>query len=199
MNMEKITIEVYGIGELKQEARAHALEELRQNWDVDLEFFKDDALEQIREAGFSESDAGARPELRYSLGYSQGDGLSFTIKNLDIRAYCKKNRLLTRFRKLLRAFEVYEADAKIEDNSSHYSHERSVRTWINTRGDNAGLQQQADALEAIIEEARMQLCRTLAAQGYKEIESQLSDESLKEDAKANEYRFLKSGKRTYNI
>jgi hypothetical protein len=195
--METIKISVYSFAELKPEAQKIALEKYREGQDISLDFYGEDALEQIKEAGFIEQSGDGKPSFNYSLGYSQGDGASFTIKSLDLRAFCKAHRLLKKYARLLRAFDEYEASGKITRESCHYYHERSARVWIDANGDKEGAE--GDELEQIIEAARYDLCRKLTAQGYKEIEGQQTDEYIKDEIEVNEYRFLESGKRCFYV
>jgi len=201
--MEEIKINVYAFAELKPEAQKTAIEHYRENQDIHLDFYDDDAQEQIKAAGFIEQHGDGKPEFNYSLGYCQGDGASFTVKSLSLRAFCKAHRLSNKYHRLLSAEDRSEASAKISRESHHYYHERSARAWVSV-GYYVGtalteIQKEADALEEEIEAARLELCRKLTRQGYDEIESQQADAYIKDEIEANDYRFLESGERCFYV
>lgn len=197
--MDEIKINVYAFAELKPEAQKIAIEQYREGQDVRLDFYNDDAQEAIKAAGFIEQSGDGKPEFNYSLGYSQGDGASFTVKSLSLRAFCKAHRLSNKYRRLLNAEDRGEASAKISRESCHYYHERSARAWVSvgyyTGAALTEIQKEADALEAEIEEARLELCRRLTREGYDEIESQQTDGYIKDSIEGSDYRFLKFGER----
>ena len=72
--MRTIRTKVYNFEELSQEAKQVAIERYRNNTtEVFLDMFQEGCIEAIEEAGFS-----GDIKLQYDLGYSQGDGLSFS-------------------------------------------------------------------------------------------------------------------------
>ena len=84
MRSETITTDIFTFDELSPEAQARAIESHRQT-DYEngepLYFFADNAAERAAEKGFKNID------LQYSLNYSQGDGLSFSCKDFDLKTF----------------------------------------------------------------------------------------------------------------
>ena len=197
--MKTIKVKTYKFEELGKEAQEFAIEKYREKMEFDLDFFAENCQEQIKEAGFIEMSRDGKPELRYSLSDCQGDGLSFTIKNLDVPAFIRANKLKTRFMALLKAYEDLGLFAEISLNDHrNYCHARSVSVFVDCQI-NDKLSAEADKLKEVIDQVRLDLCRKLEKQGYADIEDQQSDESIKDFFIANGYAFLIDGKRSFYL
>jgi hypothetical protein len=192
--MRTIRTKIYTFDELSDEAKQVAIEDLRNSKEIHLDWFIDDAKEQIDEAGFYDD-----VELQYSLSYCQGDGLSFSCNRIEERV------LLSFFAEILG--EGKEKTAKVimdncsfvnTGNDGHYCYasKRDIDyTFESYKNDYKNINQVVAKVLEKIENLYVDLCKDLENQGYKEIEYQYSDECIIEDIQANDYEFLKSGKK----
>lgn len=192
--MRTIEIKLYGFNELSAEAKKVAIEEhrgVKQEWDV-LDGFKENAIEQIKEAGFTES------KLQYSLSNSQGDGLSFSADGFD------GDKLKDLFRKHLgdkKEKTINEilnyCSFKLTGNSGNHYCYASKRDLTFEFDDFIGSHVQVHTvvsqIEKDLQDIYLSLCKVLEKQGYEELEYQYSDECITEDFEANEYEFKDTG------
>jgi len=192
--MRTIRTKIYTFDELSDGAKQVAIQEMRNSKEIHLDWFNDDAKEQINEAGFYDD-----VELQYSLSYCQGDGLSFSCNRIEERV------LLSFFAEILG--EGKEKTAKVimdncsfvnTGNDGHYCYasKRDIDyTFESYKNDYKNINQVVAKVLEKIENLYVDLCKDLENQGYKDIEYQYSDECIIDDIQANDYEFLKSGKK----
>ena len=189
--MRTIRTKVYQFNELNDEAKQVAIENYRNNhYDVELDGFIEGAKERIEEAGFK-----GNSSLSYSLGYSQGDGLSFSCDYFD-----KLNEV---FIEILGEGKQKSIDCIINDlafslegnNGRYYFASKSDLnlTLENYNKDYENIESVVSKIRENLENLYIKLCQDLEKQGYSEIEYQNSDEYITETLIANEYEFTKEG------
>lgn len=191
--MRQETITILNFQELSEEAKQAAIEKYRNNIDYDLDFFNDECVDQIKEAGFE------NPILAYSLSYSQGDGLSFKADN-----YSKLSEL---FLKVLGKGKEKTAELlannctqRITGNNGHYQYANKNQIELQLENYTSSFIT-SDRIDEIVERVQfelrdiyMDLCSKLKKQGYDDIEYQSSDEGISEILIANDYEFTENGK-----
>jgi hypothetical protein len=184
-------ITVYTLAELTGEARARAMDKLRE-WAVDHDWWEytvEDAKRIGALLGLEDMD------IQFSGFWSQGDGASFTgiyayrpqSVRLIEKETCNSDPILrqiaVRLSRLQRT-HGYKLTAVIERINQHYSHENTVRALsTHVLADNE--------LNEILRSFMQWIYRALE----QEYEYQTSDEQLVEMAKANEYTFDANGRR----
>jgi len=159
-------------------------------WDSDqlTEFFKQELDEQW---GIDEA------ELSWSLGYCQGDGVSFTA-NLNLDKVAAKNEAI---REIVRTVEILEAaggweyspewSVSIDANGGH----ADCRTYHSANDDEQRiLNELCVAIEAELDQVHRQACHRLEKLGYADIEYHDSDEYVDAELTANDqYLFTAEG------
>jgi len=190
--MKTIRIKIYKFEELSQEAQSNAIEQWRDRQDVCLDFFNENSIEQINEAGFYDD-----IKLQYSLGYSQGDGLSFSCKRIEWKTI---EPLFTevlgqgkeKTAKLI--FEYCSFICKGNDGRYCFASKNDIDfTFENYNREYQNIKEVVGNVLTKIENKYLELCKQLEKQGYSEIEYQQSDEAIKETILANDYEFTKDG------
>jgi hypothetical protein len=189
--MKTIEIQLYKFDELSDEAKQNAIEMQRNNeYNIDLDFFKDDAKEQIDNAGFK-----GNVSLSYSLSYCQGDGLSFNCDYFD-----KLNNLFIevlgeRKQKTIDCI-INELAFSLDNNSNRYcfaSKSDLDLTLENYNRNYNNIESVVSKVREKLEDLYMDLCKDLENKGYSEIEWQNSDEYISEMLISNEYDFTENG------
>ena len=194
--MRIIETEAYTFDELSDDIKEKVIDSFREdkNEYLHLDFFKEDCVYQLEELGF------VNPKIQYSLGYCQGDGLSFEadeytkLKDLYIEELGKGKEYTAQLLADNSTFictgnkgrycyaSTSDIDLYIENHTS----------TINMDCDN--INNVVDIVRTKLEDLYVDICSNLEKQGYDEIEYQLSDECIIEDIKCNEYEFTKYGK-----
>jgi hypothetical protein len=191
--MRTIRTKVYKFDELVVDAQQNAIEEYRAKMEIHLDFFNDEAIEQIEQAGFYDT-----IKLQYSLSSCQGDGLSFSCNRIN------ESLLLPLFAEILGAGKEKTAKAII-DNCSFINTGNNGRYCYASKSDiDYTLESYRNIYENIeivvskvrekIENLYMNLCKDLENQGYSDIEYQRSDEAIIETILGNGLEFLSNGK-----
>lgn len=189
--MRTIRTKVYKFEELSDEAKQVAIEKHRNNIDeVFLDMFYDDCIEIIEEVGFC-SDI----KVQYSLGYSQGDGLSFSCDY-----FTKLNEL---FVEVLGEGKQKTIDCIIDNcsfelsgNNGRYcfASKSDIDFYSNsTSVSHTNIERIIQKVCRVLENIYTDLCQDLEKRGYGEIEYQNSDEYISEELISNEYEFTKQG------
>lgn len=188
--MRTIQIDLYKFDELGKEAKQQAIADHR-NWENEhgepLMFFEEDCKEYLNEQGFS------GVVVRYSLTYSQGDGLSFyagdydKLKDLFIEVLGKGKE------KTAKAI-IENCELKISGNTGRYAfpHKSDVRLYtdkLNVKLIDGVIQQ----VEGKLQEIYLNACKHLEKQGYEQIRYSTTDEAIIQHIKANEYEYEKDG------
>jgi len=156
------------------------------NW---YEYSIEDFTNEIAKLGFNVE----TEDVLFRGFYSQGDGASFT-GNIDIIEYLKATKQLTKYSALRRAVEngsCYE-HFEIVRKSSHYCHENTcVVEYLEYFEDEMGkkAKEQAEELEAELEEKRYELCMKIYNRLDEEYSYLTSKEGIVETLRVNEYEF----------
>lgn len=193
--MKTISLNLYKFNELTTEAKEKAINDFRETQyeNICLDMFSDCAYDQIKDAGFE-----GKIKLQYSLGYSQGDGLSFSCD------YLNSDILNSLFVDILGTGKQKTIDTII-NNCSFSNSGNSGRYCYASSGDidfcldhysNNDLLNVFSIVEEVKEKIQniyIDLCNELEKQGYDEIEFQNSDEYIIETIECNDYDFLIDG------
>lgn len=146
MREMKITYDIYTFEELPEHLQNKLIEDEREimadDWDyIHSDDIKDEWKEKLERQGFN------NPEISYRGFWSQGDGASFTTKNIDLIKLCDYLELWPvgkekTYRTLL---ENLSYDVYLERTNHHYCHEYSTTfycfvnysQWIPTKAQKA--------------------------------------------------------------
>jgi hypothetical protein len=187
------TIQVYNFNELSQEAKQTAINNFRDNYEINLDFFNDEAKEIISERGFK-----GNIKLQYSLSNSQGDGLSFGCDYFD------SQKLHEIFVEVLGSGKdktietiINECSFSLIGNNGRYcyAHENDLDFCFTYNIYAPNIEEVVGKVKEKLTEIYLDLCKELENIGYNEIEYQYSDEYISEILEINEYEFLENGKR----
>jgi len=192
--MQTISVKLFSINELSENAKKKAIEKERSECDVDLQFTVDYIEEILACLGFES------PKISYSGFGSQGDGLSFVSDNWQY-----KKGMLDRLGKITqelcfldvsKQLQVmakntgYKLQFSVNRTSYYYSHENTVQIDNSPYSDF----RLSDDQDGILTNLKNSLCRAF----YKMLEAgydyQLTDEYIIESLLANDVLFLESGK-----
>lgn len=186
---------VYPFSELSEEAQEKALESLSDinashDW---YEYTLEEWKEKLSAAGFESAD------IQFSGFWSQGDGACFDArvdveKALNTILFCNKT-IDPKMSTWLRLAELERLSARIEKIGHHYVHENARRLYLRDDMDEkqarlAGI----DALEACLEELRLDFCQAIYSALEEEYEYLTSREKIVETIEANEYEFTEDGR-----
>jgi len=191
--MRIIETEVYEFHELSEQAKENAIDYFRKDMEIFFDFFHDDCIHYANERGFKDI------ELQYSLGYCQGDGLSFSAKE-----YTKLEELyldeLGKGKEKTAKLLADNTYFKCTGNEGHYCFASSsdIDIWIeyytsSINTDCKNINEAVDDVRLKLEQIYYDVCKELEKRGYEEIEYQLSDEAIILTIEANEYEFTKEG------
>lgn len=201
MRIETVEHKVYKFEELSEEAKEAVRQEfLRWRQEDECDLFSRDC-EEIMSAEYGMDDL----TVRYSLGYCQGDGLSFrgTVDIMEFLEYApNKVRLEKEFAtKELRTMKFLAGElerVRVDRIDSRYCHKYSVsfdyKGWIDcSYRDYDKLDELADKFLEFIKELIMNECDKLEDMGY-DFFYEMSMEDVAEQADANEYEFYEDGR-----
>ena len=159
------------------------------------EFSGEDANRQAEDfnidAGYDLNAAGYKDlELLYSLGHSQGDGVSFKGK-VDVDKVMDKNPALKK-----KYGDLYGKDIILDvKNEGHYTHWNSFTVEVHNYYDmNDKELRKSDELADNIKKDLQEKSKELEKKGYSFVDSVYDDEVIKENIKANEYTYDENGK-----
>lgn len=190
--METLEIRLYTLNELNDQAKEKALNDYRRkvaDWGPDMDFFKDIAEEIAYRKGFKDI------ELQYSLGYSQGDGVSFKCSYIDTAKFIKE---------LWPECKTSVIDALCNNtefcsigNGGRYCYPSAndIEMYLHFYKSLPNLEEKAEQLHEHIITEYLDLCAELEKIGYREIEYFYSDENLTELIEINEIKFTEEGQR----
>jgi hypothetical protein len=177
--MRTIHINIYKFTELNDYAKAIAIKSFRNNQETSLDFFNDDAKEQICEVGFYDD-----VQLKYSLNYCQGDGLSFSCNKV------KESLLLSFFAEILgknkeKTAKIIMENCNFENdgNNGRYSYASGSDIEYICQPFNNNISNIDNIVSQVKSKLRilyLDLCKNLENQGYADIEYQKSDEAVTE-------------------
>jgi len=187
--MEQITIDTYSFDELSEKVQERVIAEYDTSDDADI--FLESSTDQMREkiwgAGFS------NVRLYYSLSYSQGDGFSFTARIEDLEKFLRKHKLLTKYRKVVRA----GGEFSVVKSRHQYQHKYTVDVAY-TLEDCKG----SELAEELVKEITAivhSLCDECEKMGYDAIEYACSREAIMDAIRGHQLRFTKEGGTSYYI
>lgn len=178
----KREIDVYQFDELPAKVKQRVIEAYREHaWDAyNTEALNNIFREQLESLGLPSSN------IRWSLSFSQGDGVAFYGK-FDIEDYLKANKLMKEFG-ALRALDPLPYAEIVKVGSHMYDHWNTMRVHLGPQTD---LTPKKEALLSALREQIAQhiqvVSRGLEKIGYDEIEYQTSDEQIAEILRSNEY------------
>lgn len=192
--MKTVSVELFSINELNEQARQKVIEKYRTHCDVEL----DSTVEYIEEIltclGFES------PKISYSGFSSQGDGFSFVSEKwqykkgmLDKVKECTQGIIILNVAKQLQVMAKntgYKLQFSVNRTSHFYSHENTVQIENNPYSDFSLSCDQ----DGILTNFKNSLCLTFYKMLEEDYDYQLSDEYIIEHLQANEVMFLKSGK-----
>ena len=136
-------------------------------------------------------------KVHWSISYCQGDGVAF-YGSVDVEEYLKKNKLLTKFRKLFDSDkDLLVQNVEIKSNSPHYNHYNTMTISYNEALYN-GYQNDSrlNAIDDFIEHLSdhiKEISKDFYDQGQKEVDYCYSDEYINESIIANDYEFTEDG------
>lgn len=204
---KKREIEVYEFNELSDEAKKRAIEHYRPHaWiSHDSGWLSDQFKMDLETLGLPNED------VRWSLGYSQGDGVAF-YGLIDLKAYLaapmtaygKEGRTgakswsprggVSEKRKFLPL--VGKVDLTLKKDNPHYDHWNSMGLYEDVNED---LSPAEDALlnklMEFVNKHIKDVSKEMEKIGYSEIEYQTSDEAIGDFLQANEFEFDEDGDR----
>jgi len=190
--MKTIRTKVYEFNELNDKAKQTAIEWYKNSVlaeDSDILFgFDEHCREEAEKFGFNDI------KIQYSLSYCQGDGLSFSCSNFDLKQFLTNNSRL--HRNLLINVISSNCTVEIKGNTGRYcfASRSDIDLYLDANKDYPNIQTIIDLIKTELENTYLQLCNELENTGYKWIEDAYTDESIIESIEANEYNFTKDGK-----
>jgi hypothetical protein len=189
--MRTIRTKVYFFNELNKEAQSVAIEKERNNLEVFLMPFEEDAEREIEEKGFKDNIG-----IHYSLSYSQGDGFCFGCDNFSDEIMLKfYSEILGEGREKRAKVIMENCSFECNGNKGHYTYARKfdIDYYLNDSKDVENVQRIVLQVREKLENYYMELCKDLENQGYSEIEFQYSDEAITENLINNNCEFTKDG------
>ena len=185
-------VKLYTFNELSEDSKQLAIRNYRNNnQETFMDFFTDDAIEQIHEAGFK-----GDIKLAYSFSYSQGDGLSFSCDYFDSKVLhgLFQDVLGSVFKDKTIEFLINNSEFRLKGNTGQYAFALASQIEFSSCLD---YRRNIDILflqvERRIMEIYVHLCHKLERQGYNEIEHQSSDEYISDNLISNECEFTADG------
>jgi len=189
--MRTIRTKVYKFEELSVTAQQTAISNyLSTNYEnIELWNFEDECAERAAEQGFNNA------KVRYSLSYSQGDGLSFDA-DLDLPRLIKECK--PDIKESVLQVILANCYGCCEANTGHYAYAcaTDVSFYIDTNSyaEYNRLTSYVNDIKIYIQDKYMFLCAELENTGYSEIEYKSSEEYAKDCIIGNEYEFTVDGK-----
>ena len=200
--MRNVNINVCNFDELPVSVQAKVIDRYRDM----LTDLLDDDLKGDMEWKLSGYVGGLDFELSYSLGYCQGDGVSFVgsvegkEELLALVGLVYGDKIPKNILRLIEWNIIYEVE--FARCNYHYVHEYSVQVNIienyNITKDSPHISKAMAEFEAAIDKWRLQICDTLETFGYDTIEILYGDDNIKSFIAENDFEFF-SDVRDYNI
>jgi len=181
--MKTTTVNLYEFSELTEEVQKKLIKRFKENIDINFEMdlFQDDCVEQITEAGFT------NPKIRYSLSYSQGDGLSFSADN-----YTKLKELfiqvlgVNKEKTIELLLKHYWIQIKSEGRCC-FASKTDIEFTLDYGKDFENIEKVYENVQEKLQDIYLTLCKSLEKQGYQNIDYYYSDEYVIESLEANNY------------
>lgn len=183
--METKQINIYDFDELSEGVKEKVLNQFRENIS-DCPYLEDNITERLHETLNEKGIKVLRDcSLRYSLGYCQGDGLSFIgdfeFKGIDFNIGLNswgnhyQHSRTTEINRINEICEIYEDDGDITEELKIIE------------------EQKAEEIKQEFKDIYLKICDKLEKEGYSMIEYENSDEAISDNIKANEYKFRENG------
>lgn len=199
-----ITTTVYTFEELSDEAKEKALESYRDfnvRYIVWYETTLDDQKEQLEKAGIN------KPAIEFSGFWSQGDGLSFTSKDVNLETLMESSKAAEKYPEFYKELQLGNIDysCHIPRINNHYSHERTAAFSLESVYPTVDDEQDYDDLQDLIDrdlqdlidyldDWRIDKCHEFYRALEKEFNYLTSDDAIIESFEANEMVFTADGK-----
>ena len=196
--MRNIGVDVYNFDELPVSVQAKVIDRYRDR----LTDLLDDDLKVDMEWKLKGYVGGLDFELSYSLGYCQGDGVSFAgsvegkEELLTLAGLVYDNKIPQNISRLIEWNIIYEVE--FARCNYHYVHEYSVQVNIienyNINKDYFHISKAMAEFETAIDKWRLQICDTLESFGYDTIEILYGDDNIKSFIAENDFEFFSDGR-----
>jgi hypothetical protein len=195
MKTEEIT--VYKFEELSEEVQKIAINDYINSIDyIDLSWLIWQFEDQAKEIGFM------NPKFRYSLGNSQGDGLSFSFEYFDSEKLREIIKVITNkksnwFLDIIQN-SIYSISGK--GNTGFYSYAKENQVELEENYNSFNYSNIMEVHEYILEEIQylyMDICSQFEQRGYEQIEHELSEENARFWLIENEFTFLENGQQFF--
>ena len=190
--MKKVTIEVYKLDELNEEAKEKAIKDHK----IFLSEFCDDEHiidhwqeDFLPELGFNS------PRISYSGFWSQGDGASFETSDIDITKLLNKEER-KKYKEIIDLCNEFLVTFSLDRINSHYSHKFTCKAYDDINPSIDLTEKQEKMIDEILE-IITKTYHDLADKLYTELEENYdyitSDENAIESIKTNDYDFTSDG------
>ena len=179
------TVEIFTYSELTGAARDHARDWIVEGlWEFTQDELRDRFKDMLDEAGFPKAE-----KIYFSLGHVQGDGVTFSVKHLNLHTWLEAQGLVEKFR------DLYDADnlnIYVEERGRGFNPPKvSVEP---THSPNPEEEKRIAEFEETLQESVDDVCRAMTDEGYEIIRFRESDEEVTEHAEANNYEFDDKGR-----
>ena len=199
--MRNVSVDVYNFDELPVSVQTKVIDRYRNR----LSDLSSDVLKEDMNMELNNHTHSLDFELSYSLGYCQGDGVSFVgsvegkAKLLTLAGLVYDNKIPKNISRLIEWNIIYEVE--FARCNYHYVHEYSVQVNIienyNITKDYLHISKAMAEFETAIDKWRLQICDTLEKFGYDTIEILYGDDNIKSFIAENDFEFFSDG-RDYN-
>ena len=196
--MRKINADVYEFNELSQYVQGKVIDRYRN----ELSDLLADDLKAVMDMELNNHTHNLNFELAYSLGYCQGDGVSFTgsVEGKDglltLAGLVYNNKIPKNISRLIKRDIIYEVE--FARYNYHYVHEYSVQVNIienyNITKDYCHISKAMAEFETAIDKWRLQICDTMEKFGYDTIEILYGDDNIKSFIAENDCEFFSDGR-----
>ena len=181
--MRKINADVYEFNELSQYVQGKVIDRYRN----ELSNLLADDLKNVMDMELNNHTHNLNFELAYSLGYCQGDGVSFTgsvdgkEKLLTLAGLVYDNKIPKNILRLINWNIIYKID--FARSNYHYVHKYSVQINIidnyNTNKDYCHINRAITEFEKAINKWYLNMCDNLEKFGYDTIENLYGDDNIR--------------------
>ena len=187
-----IRTKVYQFNELSDNAKKVAIEKERESYYQDgepLMFFEDYCSEKVAEYGFNDC------KFQWRLSCSQGDGLSFSCTEFNVKQFLTNNTRLHK-ESVINAITnncVYE----IKGNTGHYCYasKSDIDFYLDANKEYPNIESIVSLVKTEIQNTYLQLCKELEDAGYRWIDAENEDAAIIERIEENDYEFTADGRR----
>lgn len=186
------TYTVYRFEELSAEAQKNAIallqEQEREN-SIISEIIQEDFVCQLQEYGYPTD------SICFSLGYCQGDGVAFYGQIREWEKILPRLYSAEEVEKYMRLIEELDLVVTITEKATFYQNAYSMHVIADyARDEGVIMLDLAEGLRDRIQQDVREVSRELEKMGYAEIEHSMSEQAMKENIEANDWRFLENGK-----